>query len=94
MGGRRVHACRAPAALLLPPCSHLYRRPYRGGIFKIALYFAYARLETLEGPPLFMVEQPVEDGGLDLLIYDEQGRLVDVSYAPVELMDAAAIEAF
>uniref|UniRef100_A0AAU3HQF4 DUF2283 domain-containing protein n=1 Tax=Streptomyces sp. NBC_01393 TaxID=2903851 RepID=A0AAU3HQF4_9ACTN len=41
-----------------------------------------------------MVEQPVEDGGLDLLIYDEQGRLVDVSYAPVELMDAAAIEAF
>ncbi|PBC93995.1 hypothetical protein BX281_1868 [Streptomyces sp. Ag82_O1-15] len=39
------------------------------------------------------MELPAECGGLDLLIYDEQGRLVDVSYVPAELMDDATVEA-
>lgn len=52
-----------------------------------------ARLEALEGPPLLLVELPAEGGGLDLLIYDEAGRLVDVSYVPAELMDDATVEA-
>ncbi|MEU0947659.1 hypothetical protein ABZ379_33905 [Streptomyces canus] len=47
----------------------------------------------LEGPPLLLVETPAEDGGLDLLIYDERGTLVDVSYVPAELLDAPALEA-
>lgn len=49
-----------------------------------------ARLEALEGPPLTLVERPAEDGGLDLLIYDEHGALVDVSYVPPELVDQGA----
>jgi hypothetical protein len=36
------------------------------------------------------VEAPAEDGGLDLLIYDEHGALVDVSYVPAQLVDVAA----
>lgn len=47
------------------------------------------RLEALEGPPLLLVEAPAEDGGLDLLIYDEHGALVDVSYVPAELAEGA-----
>jgi hypothetical protein len=45
------------------------------------------RLEALEGPPLRLVEVPAAGGGLDLLIYDEAGRLVDMSYVPVEHAD-------
>ncbi|MFJ1528273.1 hypothetical protein ACIOFV_07570 [Streptomyces mirabilis] len=48
-----------------------------------------ARLEALEGPPLLLVELPAEDGGLDLLIYDERGRLVDVSFVPAALVEGA-----
>ncbi|MEU5314381.1 hypothetical protein [Streptomyces sp. NPDC021562] len=40
----------------------------------------------LEGPPLLQVELPAVDGGLDLLIYDEHGALVDVSFVPPELV--------
>ncbi|MFJ4469565.1 hypothetical protein ACIP2X_19020 [Streptomyces sp. NPDC089424] len=49
------------------------------------------RLEALEGPALLLVERPAEDGGLDLLIYDEDGTLVDVSYVPAELVDAPTL---
>lgn len=45
------------------------------------------RWEALEGPPLLLVELPAEGGGLDLLIYDERGHLVDVSYVPAELVE-------
>ncbi|MER7842208.1 hypothetical protein ABTY98_41595 [Streptomyces sp. NPDC096040] len=45
------------------------------------------RWEALEGPPLLLVERPAEDGGLDLLIYDEHGALVDSSFVPAELVD-------
>ncbi|MFE2718805.1 hypothetical protein ACFXKI_44505 [Streptomyces mirabilis] len=41
-----------------------------------------ARLEVLEGPPLLLVELPAECGGPELLIYDETGALVDVSFVP------------
>lgn len=33
------------------------------------------------------MELPAEGGSLDLLIYDEAGRLVDVSYVPAELVE-------
>ncbi|SOE31776.1 hypothetical protein [Streptomyces sp. OK228] len=46
-----------------------------------------ARWEALEGPPLALVEVPAEGGGLDLLIYDEAGTLVDVSFVPAALLD-------
>lgn len=36
------------------------------------------------------MEVPADDGGLDLLIYDEAGRLVDVSFVPAELVDVTA----
>jgi hypothetical protein len=39
-----------------------------------------------------LVELPAQDGGLDLLIYDEAERLVDVSYVPAELMRATVRE--
>lgn len=48
------------------------------------------RWAALEGPPLRLVEAPAEDGGLDLLIYDEHGALADVSYVPAELVEASA----
>ncbi|MGW3971191.1 hypothetical protein ACWEFD_18065 [Streptomyces ardesiacus] len=48
------------------------------------------RWEALEGPPLLLVEAPSEDGGLDLLIYDEHGLLVDTSYVPAALLDPTA----
>ncbi|MDI9829704.1 hypothetical protein [Streptomyces sp. KAU_LT] len=51
---------------------------------------AAERWEALEGPPLELVEVPAEDGGLDLLIYDEHGALVDASYVPAELVEAGA----
>jgi hypothetical protein len=50
------------------------------------------RLEALEGPALCLVELPAADGGLDLLIYDERGALVDVSYVPAELVGATVRE--
>lgn len=40
----------------------------------------------MKGPPLLLVELPAEHGGLDLLIYDERGTLVDVSFVPAELV--------
>lgn len=46
-----------------------------------------ARLEALEGPPLLLLELPAECGGLELLIYDETGALVDVSFVPAALLD-------
>ncbi|CAM5318554.1 hypothetical protein SCHAM137S_01942 [Streptomyces chartreusis] len=46
------------------------------------------RWEALERPPLILVELPADDGGLDLLIYDERGALVDESYVPAELATA------
>ncbi|MGX1301352.1 hypothetical protein RKD35_002840 [Streptomyces albogriseolus] len=60
---------------------------------EIARNVLTARLEALEGPPLRLVEAPAEDGGLDLLIYDEHGRLVDVSYVPAELLEPAPLAA-
>ncbi|MDH6489648.1 hypothetical protein [Streptomyces sp. SAI-127] len=63
------------------------------GYGEIARDVLTGRLEALEGPPLRLVEVPAADGGLDLLIYDERGALVDVSYVPAELMDAPALEA-
>jgi hypothetical protein len=63
------------------------------GYGEIAQDVLTGRLEALEGPPLRLVEVPADDGGLDLLIYDEDGHLVDVSYVPVELLDAPALEA-
>ncbi|MET7720664.1 hypothetical protein [Streptomyces mirabilis] len=47
-------------------------------------------LEALEGPPLLLVEVPAEDSGLELLIYDEAGALVDVSFVPAALMNGPA----
>ncbi|QIY99439.1 hypothetical protein HEP87_42930 [Streptomyces sp. S1D4-11] len=44
------------------------------------------RWDALKGPPLLLVELPAEHGGLDLLIYDERGTLVDVSFVPAELV--------
>lgn len=49
-----------------------------------------ARLEALEGPPLILVELPAEGGGMDLLMYDEAGALVDVSFVSAALMDGPA----
>jgi hypothetical protein len=63
------------------------------GYGEIAQDVLTGRLEALEGPPLRLVEAPADDGGLDLLIYDEDGHLVDVSYVPAELLDAPALEA-
>jgi hypothetical protein len=37
------------------------------------------------GPPLRLVELPTADGGLELLIYDEAGQVLDTSYVPPEL---------
>lgn len=45
-----------------------------------------ARRETFEGPPLLLVELSSEDGGLDLLIYDEAGTVVGVSFVPAALV--------
>jgi hypothetical protein len=50
------------------------------------------RWAALEGTPLHLVELPAQDGGLDLLIYDEHGVLVDVSYEPTELIGATVRE--
>ncbi|WP_411092300.1 hypothetical protein [Streptomyces sp. 049-1] len=61
------------------------------GNAEIARNVLTARLEVLEGPPLGLVERPAEDGGLDLLIYDEAGRLVDTSYVPPELVGVPAL---
>ncbi|MFE9309664.1 hypothetical protein ACIQCF_26115 [Streptomyces sp. NPDC088353] len=33
------------------------------------------------------MELPAEDGGLDLLIYDEAGPVVDTSFVPAGLVD-------
>jgi hypothetical protein len=44
------------------------------------------RLEALEGPPLRLVELPTADGGLELLIYDESGQVLDTSYVPPGLV--------
>ncbi|GAA2225159.1 hypothetical protein [Streptomyces indiaensis] len=46
-----------------------------------------ARREALEGPPLLLVELPSEGGGLDLLIYDEAGAVVGVSFVPAALVE-------
>jgi hypothetical protein len=59
------------------------------GYGEIAQDVLTGRLEALEGPPLRLVEAPADDGGLDLLIYDERGALVDVSYVPAELRGAS-----
>ncbi|MER5904363.1 hypothetical protein ABT150_30390 [Streptomyces mirabilis] len=40
------------------------------------------RLESLEGPPLLLVELPAEGGGLELMIYDETGWSTCRSYRP------------
>ncbi|MFJ7090377.1 hypothetical protein ACIQWL_08930 [Streptomyces mirabilis] len=41
----------------------------------------------VEGPPLLLVEVPAEGGGLELLIYDEAGTLIDVSFVPAALAE-------
>lgn len=72
------------------PLSQPRGRFYRGrmsGNGELAREVLTQRLEALERPPLRLVELPAEDGGLDLLIYNEQGHLVDVSYAPDALLD-------
>jgi hypothetical protein len=48
-----------------------------------------ARWEALEGPPLLLVELPAEGAGLDLLIYDETGAVVGVSFVPDCLTEPA-----
>ncbi|GAA2616801.1 hypothetical protein GCM10010304_82990 [Streptomyces roseoviolaceus] len=67
------------------PCGRFYRGGMSGD-GEIARNVQTARLEALEGPPLLLVELPAGDGGLDLLIYDERGALVDVTFVPVELV--------
>ncbi|WP_327594682.1 hypothetical protein [Streptomyces chartreusis] len=57
---------------------------------EIARDVVNARLEALEGPPLRLVELPTADGGLELLVYDEAGRVVDTSYVPPDLVDQGA----
>ncbi len=72
------------------PLSHPCGRFYRGrmsGNGEIVRDVLAKRWEALEGPPLLLMETPVEDGGLELLIYDEHSALVDVSYVPAELVD-------
>ncbi|MFF4900455.1 hypothetical protein [Streptomyces sp. NPDC001068] len=47
------------------------------------------RWEALEGSPLLLVELATADGGVELLIYDEAGQVVDASYVPPELVEDA-----
>ncbi|MFF4401458.1 hypothetical protein [Streptomyces sp. NPDC001480] len=73
-----------PRKLLPRPVRLLLPWAYIPGNGEIARNVLTARLEALEAPPLLLVEVPAEDGGLDLLIYDEDGTLVDVSYVPAD----------